>query len=109
MKRFIILIYCLLIVHPALPQAASVFNRISTDDAMGLASNQVNCLHRDARGFIWVGTANGLQRFDGSKFIRFFHGSSSVPIDEIKNIVEDKKGRLWLSFTGRREFGVFNP
>ena len=109
MKQFFLLALLSVTLTRGYTQVASVFNRISTEDAMGLASNQVNCLYQDSRGFIWVGTANGLQRFDGSKFIRFQHRSNSVPIDEVNNIVEDDKGRLWLSFINSREFGVFTP
>ncbi|HEX5667533.1 MAG TPA: two-component regulator propeller domain-containing protein, partial [Chitinophagaceae bacterium] len=109
MKRIVNFIFCLLITVVGYPQAATIFNRISTEDAMGLASNQVNSLHQDSRGFIWVGTANGLQRFDGIKFVRLANMKKPAPIDEVNRIVEDKKGRLWLSFINRREFGIFDP
>lgn len=33
-----------------------------------LTSNMINCMVQDHRGFIWVGTQNGLNRFDGYRF-----------------------------------------
>ena len=39
------------------------FNRITTSDGKGLASNLVQCLYQDPRGYIWVGTANGFATF----------------------------------------------
>jgi len=47
------------------------FNRISMDDGIGLQSNKVYSLYQDRNGFIWLGTSNGLQRFDGGKFVTF--------------------------------------
>jgi Two component regulator propeller len=48
-----------------------IFNRITTDDGMGLRVNNIHSIYRDAKGFIWIGNSNGLQRFDGSKFVSF--------------------------------------
>jgi Predicted periplasmic ligand-binding sensor domain len=37
----------------------------------GLASNEVNTVAQDEAGYIWIGTANGLQRFDGLRYKSF--------------------------------------
>ena len=39
------------------------FHRLDTRN--GLSNSQVNCLFRDSHGFVWVGTAYGLNRYDG--------------------------------------------
>jgi hypothetical protein len=41
-------------VVPLHAQSRGIFNRISVDDGLGLASNRVYCLHQDSKGYIWV-------------------------------------------------------
>lgn len=90
-------------------QQGMTFNRIGTDDGIGLASNVVYATYQDAKGFIWVGTANGLQRFDGSKFIRMTSGkSSSAQVSNLRQIVPMDSHSIWLSFPMRQEVGLFN-
>jgi ligand-binding sensor domain-containing protein len=61
MKSLLLIFTFSLISLVAFTQQA--FTHISTDDGMGLSSNVITSLYQDKRGFIWVGTANGLQRF----------------------------------------------
>jgi len=88
------------------------FNRFSTEDGIGLSSNVVNSIYQDEKGFIWVGTANGLQRFDGRKFIQLSSikpGSEPMPDARLFQIIPLDSGKLFLAFTGIKEFGVFDP
>ncbi len=66
----------------------------------GLSHNKVNCIVQDSRGFIWLGTDDGLNRFDGRQFTHF----KSVPGDTttvsgniINDLLEDREGRLWIA------------
>src|SRR4051812_9564164 len=43
-----------------------------------LASNQVNCIVQDRKKFIWLGTSNGMQRFDGSRWRLLNHQKNNV-------------------------------
>ena len=43
--------------------------RFSVDP--GLADRNINSLARDKQGFLWIGTCNGLSRFDGYSFLNF--------------------------------------
>ncbi|TDH28051.1 hypothetical protein EXU57_06200 [Segetibacter sp. 3557_3] len=109
--KFVFLIALLFCQIIGRSQQGFAFTRITTDDGMGLASNVVSSLHQDARGFIWVGTANGLQRFDGSKFIQFGtekRGSDLLPHSGVSQIIPIGKSHLILSFPSLREFGLFN-
>jgi len=66
----------------------------------GLAGNIVNSVIQDHQGYIWVGTNNGLNRFDGTKYELFEHNkndSTSLPTNRIIDIYEDKDLNLWIS------------
>lgn len=73
-----------------------IFNRLSAQD--GLSSNQVNCLWQDKKGFLWIGTANGLQRYDGYHFFspHLTNRPSRLPLLPVHQILEDTAGRLWI-------------
>src|SRR6476660_6169477 len=65
----------------------------------GLAHDQVSCMLKDAFGFLWIGTPNGLSRFDGSTFKNFFYdpknrGTISGPM--IWGLVEDSLHNIWI-------------
>ncbi|MCX7987329.1 MAG: ATP-binding protein [Bacteroidales bacterium] len=51
------------------------FRKFSVED--GLSNNFVRCIFQDSIGFIWVGTKDGLNRFDGSDFVKYFHSENS--------------------------------
>ncbi len=110
--RGLYIILLTLLSYAASAQQGFAFTHITTDDGMGLASNQVSSLYQDEKGFIWVGTANGLQRFDGSKFIHFSTrkaGSHELPHTSISQILPGDSGTIILSMATQREFGIFNP
>jgi len=62
----------------------------------GLSHRQVNCIHQDREGFIWVGTTYGLNRFDGYGFEWWTKEINGLTSNKIKNIIEDAEGYLWL-------------
>ncbi len=85
-----------------------VFSRYNTGN--GLASNFVNNLVQDQRGYIWLATINGLQRYDGHKFITYKHQPDNpltVPSDNISSVYFDKRGNLWV-LTSDNKIGTFN-
>ena len=65
----------------------------------GLSNNQVNCIAQDNNGFIWIGTNDGLNRFDGYR-VRTFHQipgvQNSLIFNGVYNIVCDHKNGLWI-------------
>ncbi len=66
--------------------------------ADGLDNLNVRCLFQDRVGFLWVGTDNGLFRYDGTRFRRFGH-SEGLPDTEILNIAQSDDGRIWVGTT----------
>lgn len=84
------------------------FVRYSTEK--GLSHNQVNCFFKDSRGFVWIGTANGLNRFDGYSFRVFKHDpkdSTSISDHQINAVFEGPDGSIWIS--NRAGFDIYDP
>ncbi|MEP7320107.1 MAG: two-component regulator propeller domain-containing protein, partial [Panacibacter sp.] len=65
----------------------------------GLSQGMINCIYQDHFGFMWFGTMDGLNRYDGYHFIVYRHDvfdSASVSGNFITTIFEDSKQRLWI-------------
>lgn len=91
-------------------QQGFAFTRFTTEDGSGLSSNVVSSLLQDEKGFIWVGTANGLQRFDGSKFVHFgVSNGDPMPYSQVSQIISFDKGQLLLNFGSLHQLGLFSP
>src|SRR5258708_3830480 len=69
--RLIILLVCNLIITRAFPQQGLHYFFRHIDQADGLLHNQVLAITQDGKGFIWIATTNGLQRYDGSRFVNY--------------------------------------
>ena len=95
-------------------QTPLTFYRLGIRD--GLSNSQINSVFKDSKGYIWFGTASGLDRFDGFRFSNFFHKAedkTSLLNDVVNEIQEDAAADLWVS-TGSgycrfiRKQGVFD-
>ena len=97
MKKCIsILIFSLILFFNGYSQQY-IFSNYSIND--GLSQSVVNCVFQDSRGFIWVGTQNGLNRFNGETFDVYTYNpvdSNSISNNWIFSISEDKNGDLWI-------------
>jgi len=93
-----IIITCLLlaIVMPALSAIPDIkFRRLDTTD--GLSINQVNCLLKDSRGYLWIGTYSGLNRYDGFRYEVFYsdqNDSTALKGNYINTLAEDGDGNI---------------
>lgn len=66
----------------------------------GLSQSHINTIMQDSRGFIWIGTENGLSRYDGYDFVNFIHqpyDTNSLSNNYINAICEDAQGILWIA------------
>jgi ligand-binding sensor domain-containing protein len=98
-----ITIYCLFILSLlALPTTGfSQYGHFRFDyltTRSGLSQNHVNCIFQDRDGFIWIGTYNGLNRYDGYN-IKTFHSANEpdgLTQDAVNVIFQDSEGALWV-------------
>lgn len=73
------------------------FSHLTTDD--GLPENTGQAILQDKDGFLWIGTQNGLVRYDGYEFIIFQNqpdDSTSLSNNFIQSLFEDRDGYLWV-------------
>jgi ligand-binding sensor domain-containing protein/signal transduction histidine kinase len=69
----------------------------------GLSQSVVNCIFQDSKGYIWIGTQNGLNRFNGETFDVFSYNpvdSGTISNNWIYAIAEDPSGNLWIGTKG---------
>ena len=84
----------------AVPQAQiqnARFEHLTIND--GLSQGSIKCILRDHRGFMWFGTQDGLNRYDGYSFKVYRHeigDSSSISSNNIPCMAEDLNGDLWI-------------
>ena len=96
-----------LVLFAAAPLAAQervAFRHLTIAD--GLSQNAVSAIIQDHRGFMWFGTKDGLNRYDGYQFVVFRHNpfdSTSISDSEVNIVFEDSHGRLWV---GTRSGGL---
>jgi len=84
------------------------FRRLDTRN--GLSNSQVNCVFRDSRGFVWIGTAYGLNRYDGYRVKTYFSNmrdTTTMRDNYTDGIMEDHEGRLWLK--QGMNYSVYDP
>jgi len=77
------------------------FIHLTADD--GLAQNSVQAILQDRHGFLWIGTQNGLSRFDGYRFTTYRHdpqNPQSLSHNFVRALLEDREGRLWVAMQG---------
>lgn len=101
MKKITILTFLLITIqHFCFSQTNYSFTTFNHDN--GLIDNYVESIYEDSRGFIWIGTRGGLNRFDGHSFMKIelprMKSSSSYEIGQhyITTIIEDLNNNIWI-------------
>ena len=78
-------------------QAERRFEQLSTDD--GLSQSSVRSILRDHRGFMWFGTDDGLNKYDGYRFTAFKRDPEdpgSLSDNYVRELYEDRERVLWV-------------
>ncbi len=84
------------------------FRRLDTPN--GLSSSQVNCIFRDTKGVVWIGTAYGLNRYDGYRVKTFYSNmrdTTTMRDNNTEEIMEAFDGKLWMK--QNMNYSVYNP
>ncbi|MBL8101468.1 MAG: PAS domain S-box protein [Anaerolineales bacterium] len=83
------------------PGSVVRFEHLTIED--GLSQNAGLVIFQDSRGYLWVGTQDGLNRYDGYEFRVFKHdpdNPNSLSHNSILSLEEDKDGSLWIGTWG---------
>ncbi|HTJ51219.1 MAG TPA: two-component regulator propeller domain-containing protein, partial [Cyclobacteriaceae bacterium] len=85
------------------------FSRVDVDN--GLSNSNVTCFLQDSKGFLWVGTMDGLNKYDGYDFTIYRQqpgDTTGLLGNSIASIFEDSHGMLWAATT-THGFYYYNP
>ncbi|MGJ7032350.1 two-component regulator propeller domain-containing protein [Niabella hirudinis] len=90
----LLLLLISLVVGPVASQNLRMVKTFTVND--GLASNLVYSCMEDSRGFLWVGTDNGVCRFDGKYFKRYAQ-PEGVPDNDVLEVIRENDGTIWIN------------
>jgi len=74
------------------------FGHLTTDD--GLSHSNVMCILQDHQGFMWFGSFDGLNKYDGYNFTTYRHShddNKSIMSNSIRSFYEDQEGNIWIA------------
>lgn len=87
-------------------QSQLVLNKINQTN--GLSNDRVRAIVKEKNGFVWVGTENGLNRYDGHKIKVYNKQNSNLSSNDISDLLIDKKGKIWIATLGGG-LNLYNP
>lgn len=102
-KYLNILLFCFLFLLQLEAGAKSWlrnFNIKNFSIGEGLSQSTLTCIYQDSKGFIWIGTQDGLNKYDGYNFRVFRHEPSKVETissNLIQGICEDENSNIWIA------------
>jgi signal transduction histidine kinase/ligand-binding sensor domain-containing protein/DNA-binding NarL/FixJ family response regulator len=100
-NKLIILTILFLCFTQVYSQESFAFSRITLED--GLSHSRIYALLQDSRGFLWIGTSNGLNRYDGRSFKYYKNETDnpdSLPHNYVTSLLEDRNGFIWMGTDG---------
>ncbi len=103
---FLVAMLWSVVLQAAIPEMK--FRRLDTRN--GLSSSQVNSVFRDSKGYLWFGTAYGLNRYDGYRIKTFYSNkrdTTSMRDNYTDQIMEAFDGKLWLK--QGMNYSVYDP
>jgi ligand-binding sensor domain-containing protein len=92
-RIYVLMIFLWLIGTTGWAQSAYRFRHVGVED--GLSQGSIFHMHKDSRGFMWLGTQDGINRFDG-KNIQIYLSGASGESTNTQGIAEDSAGNLWV-------------
>jgi len=110
LRRLLLLLVTLLSALSLFSQEARQYSFTHYTVSNGLAAYNTSNSVQDDQGYIWIGTVNGLQRFDGSRFLTFRHNpadKNSLPDNSVWQMLYDKEKNLWVLLSDG-SIGIFD-
>lgn len=98
-KRLLLFLVCFLTLPVLFAKEAENFYFSNLNLKDGLSQISVLKIMQDSKGFIWCATRNGLNRYDGNRFVAYKHSNTdslSLSDNHITTLAEDKFGNLWI-------------
>ncbi|SCI72056.1 Non-motile and phage-resistance protein [uncultured Clostridium sp.] len=95
----IILVFRDKIIYAVVNDSNRNFKRITTED--GLSQGSISSIIQDSRGYMWIGTGDGLNKYNGNKFeiYKYSGKEKSISGNSITDIKEDDEGNIWVGTT----------
>ncbi len=97
--RFVLFVFLFVPISAGAQTALPFFKTLKHEN--GLSHNKVNCILEDQRGFLWFGTEDGLDRYDGRYFTVFksepYNKKPGIAGNTINDLYEDKDGIIWIA------------
>lgn len=79
----------------------SLYADSGTSVSEGLSNNSVKAIYQDDSGYMWLGTKNGLNRYDGYEIKSYYYDDGTTQKNDIVSILADSDGLMWLgTFNG---------
>ncbi|MEQ9298480.1 MAG: response regulator [Cyclobacteriaceae bacterium] len=98
MNRVLVVFFIWSLNTSALAQSHERFYNITRRD--GLSSGSVTSIVQDAKGLVWIGTKQGVNRYDGHDFVEYHTGNSQLRSNDISALIIDHTERLWIGTNG---------
>src|SRR5450432_3937430 len=100
--RYLLIIFVQALFFCAMAQRQNLkFEHL--DINAGLSQNNIICILQDSRGFMWFGTRDGLNKYDGYKFTIYKNddkNKNSLSNNYVSDIFESPKGNIWMATRG---------
>ncbi len=87
-------------------QSQTIFKKINQTN--GLSNDRVSSIVKEKNGFVWIGTVNGLNRYDGNKIKTYNKQNSALSSNDITDLLIDRKGKIWIATIGGG-LNFYNP
>src|SRR5687768_10776830 len=83
------------------PDPPGDYTIVSWSEKDGLPSSDIFSIEQDRDGYIWLGTEEGVVRFDGARFVPW-NGLSQTPLPErrVLSLLSSADGSLWIALAG---------
>ena len=92
-----VVLLCLFLCHSFLLQAQSASGYVIKNS---ISNQHINTISEDKAGYVWIGTAKGLCRYNGYEYYHYYHSpeaGNSLPSDFITAVYLDSRRQLWVA------------